>query len=214
MSDIHPPLARNGFEAFPLPCALRRAIWIAAIVLVVVFVAKAAHFLAFEEASYGPMWPNRHWLLPHFLGGALALLAGLPQFWVELRRRVPSVHRWTGRVYVAGVCVASTAVYGMAVQPVLGRSFAVSGVVMASVWLGATAMALIAIRNHQFRIMAQTPLLTGMSSKTERYAALLWLSWTVPLFVTELIIQWPRSVRAPYANADQNSARAAVRANQ
>jgi hypothetical protein len=41
-----------------------------------------------------------------------------------------------------------------------------------------------------------TLLPADMGSRPERLTALLWLSWTVPLFVTEVIVQWRRSVPA------------------
>ena len=47
-----------------------------------------------------------------------------------------------------------------------------------------------------FRLMVVSPLLAGLGSMPERYTALLWLSWTVPLFVAEVILQWRRSVPA------------------
>jgi len=45
-----------------------------------------------------------------------------------------------------------------------------------------------------FRVMAMSPLFAGLGSKAERLTALLWLCWTVPLLVTEVVLQWKRSV--------------------
>jgi len=44
-------------------------------------------------------------LVPHVLGGLLAILIGPLQFWARLRRDYVQVHRWSGRVYLAGVVV-------------------------------------------------------------------------------------------------------------
>lgn len=51
---------------------------------------------ALRRASY----PGALWL--HILGGAGFVLLGLLQFSAPLRRRLPWLHRWSGRVLVAG----------------------------------------------------------------------------------------------------------------
>jgi uncharacterized membrane protein len=202
----------------PLPQALRRWIWVAAMVLVAVFVAHAAQrFLVFTEASYRNLWPNRLWLLPHFIGGAIALLAGIVQFWAALRRRHPRVHRWIGRVYLAGVVVGATSAYVLSFRAVLGWPFGTATFVMATAWSVFTAMAFVAIRRGQvaahrewmlrsyvvafgfvwFRVMVVSPLFAGLGSVPERLTVLLWLSWTVPLLLTEVVLQWRRSMSPP-----------------
>ena len=198
-----------------LPVAVRRWIWAAAIVLVVFFVVHAAQrFFVFSEASYRSLWVNRYWLLPHIIGGAIALLAGGAQFWAGLRQRHPAVHRWTGRVYLVGVTIGAAAAYGMSLRSVLGWTFGTAAFVMASAWVVATAMGFASIRSGQvvahrewmlrsyviafgfvtFRLMAVSPLFAGLGSVPERLTVLLWLSWTVPLLIAEVALQWRRSV--------------------
>ncbi|PFG41460.1 putative membrane protein [Isoptericola jiangsuensis] len=48
-------------------------------------------------------------LLTHVVAGGVALLLSPVQLWPGLRRRVPAVHRWAGRVTVAAILVAGTA---------------------------------------------------------------------------------------------------------
>jgi uncharacterized membrane protein len=153
---------------------------------------------------------NRLWLLPHFIGGSIALLCGVLQFWAWLRKHHPRVHRWVGRTYLLGVAIGAASAYALSFRAVLGWPFGVAAFVMASAWVSATVLAYIAIRNGQvkthrewmlrsyvitfafvtFRVMAVSPLLTGLGSVPERLAALLWLSWTVPLLCTEIFLQW------------------------
>ncbi|HEX6362127.1 MAG TPA: DUF2306 domain-containing protein [Albitalea sp.] len=213
------------------PMRLRRAIWAAAAALVTVFVAHAAsRYLVLTEASYGPLWPNRHGLLPHLLGGALALVAGIAQFCAGLRRRHPALHRATGRLYVAGVALGAAAAYWMSLRSVLGWPFGVAAFVMASAWAGATLMGLVAIRSgnvalHRewmlrsyvvtfafvtFRLMMVSPLFAGLGSVPERFTVLLWLSWTVPLLATEGLLQWRRCA-TPAARAGLGAGTATAR---
>jgi uncharacterized membrane protein len=198
-----------------LPVAVRRWIWAAAMVLVVFFVAHAAQrFFVFSEASYRNFWVNRYWLLPHLIGGAIALLAGGAQFWAGLRKRRPAVHRWTGRVYLVGVVIGAASAYVLSFRAVLGWAFGTATFVMASAWVVATAMGFAAIRSGQvtahrewmlrsyvvafgfvtFRLMLISPLFAGLGSLPERLTVLLWLSWTVPLLIAEVALQWRRSV--------------------
>jgi uncharacterized membrane protein len=54
-------------------------------------------------------------LYVHIAGGAIALVLGALQFWRGLRERTPRVHRWIGRVYLAGVAVGG--VGGLLIAP-------------------------------------------------------------------------------------------------
>lgn len=60
--------------------------------------------LAPEWAHYTPV---RWHLLPHGLGGALALALGALQFSTRVRRRYLRIHRLAGRVYIGGMLVAA-----------------------------------------------------------------------------------------------------------
>jgi uncharacterized membrane protein len=64
-----------------------------------------------EWAHYNPI--RRH-LLPHGVGGTVALAFGALQFSTRLRRRYLRVHRLTGRFYIAGAFVAAPVAIGMA----------------------------------------------------------------------------------------------------
>ena len=201
----------NSSAVFPLSAGLRRAIWIAAAILAVVFFAHAAgRFLNFSEASYQKLWVNRYWLLPHFLFGSVALVCGVLQFSARLRSAYPHVHRWVGRTYLAGVAGSAACAYALSFRAVLGWPFGVAAFVMASAWVGATAFAYIAIRRGKvdlhrewmlrsyvitfgfvvFRAMVVSPLFAGLGGLAERLTVLLWLSWTVPLLGAEFVLQW------------------------
>jgi uncharacterized membrane protein len=208
-TTLPPDLATS--ITFPQSLMVRRTIWAIAVILVCVFFAHAAaRFGVFTEASYGRLWVNRLWLLPHFIGGSIALLFGVLQFWAWLRKNHPRVHRWVGRTYLVGVAIGAGSAYALSFRAVLGWPFGVAAFVMASAWVSATVLAYIAIRNGQvkmhrewmlrsyvitfafvtFRVMLVSPLFAGLGSLPERLTVLLWLSWTVPLIITEIVLQW------------------------
>jgi len=86
---------------------LQAVAWVIVLSLTAFFLAtRVPRYLVLTAQSYGPyFWPRSSWLLPHVLGGLLAILIGPLQFWARLRRDYVQVHRWSGRVYLAGVVV-------------------------------------------------------------------------------------------------------------
>jgi hypothetical protein len=64
-----------------------------------------------EWTHYGPI---RWHLLPHGIGGALALGLGALQFSTRVRRRFIGLHRLSGRLYILGTCIAAPVAVWMA----------------------------------------------------------------------------------------------------
>jgi uncharacterized membrane protein len=175
-------------------------------------------YLSLDEATYGPYWWGRvSWLFPHVLAGMLALLLGPLQFLTALRRRYARVHRWSGRVYLASVGVASVMAAFMIAHSTFNYAFrsGLAGLVFA--WVSTSALALVAIRRgnvpqHRewmirsyvvtfgfviFRVVDETLSGFGLGTFDERIALASWSCWAVPLLVTELIIQGRKLLRAP-----------------
>src|SRR5256714_14194072 len=100
--------------------------------------------------SHSPAWQHFAkvtWLLlPHGIGGALALLLAPFQFSDRLRRRHLRLHRILGRLYVAGVAVAAPVAIRIAI--IQGPPTLVMAATIQSVgWLLTTAVALYCVRN-------------------------------------------------------------------
>lgn len=81
------------------------------------------------------------WLAIHAGAAATALLLGPAQFLASLRRRCPGVHRWTGRVYVAGCTVGGATGLLLAAGASTGRVTTLGFGILAIAWLGATTLA-------------------------------------------------------------------------
>ena len=99
--------------------------------------------------SGDPVWkhyePFKWWLLVHGLVAACALFLGPMQFSDRLRLRYAKLHRVVGRVYVAGVLIASPIgafiQYRFDEQVGMPRSFTIATIVDASLWMFTTAIA-------------------------------------------------------------------------
>ena len=89
----------------------KTVLWIS-LGLTVLFVFITSEVLLFTDY---PMYhayrlqviADRHLLVPHTLGGVIALLAGPMQFSSRLRQRHLKFHRILGRIYVGSVFVGA-----------------------------------------------------------------------------------------------------------
>jgi hypothetical protein len=170
-----------------------------------------SYLVDFSEHTFGDQWPRRWWLLLHIGGGTLALFTGPFQLWSGLRARHLRLHRLTGRVYVFGVAVGGAAGYYLSfhTQP---PDFAVALFMLATAWWLTVGMAFIAIRHRQiaahkewmirgyvvtfafvlFRYLVMQPVMRPLGAS--KAGTVGWLCWVVPLLVTEVVLQWKRTV--------------------
>ena len=191
----------------------------AAAVLTIKFVGEhALRFVHWDAAHYGRYWSFRGWIALHVLGGLVALACGPFQLWSGLKGRTASAHRLRGRVYALAVLVGSIGAVWIAVTspafPALGPPL----ILLAAAWLATTGLAWAAIvrgdvtlhkelmiRSYVvtfafvfFRFLVELPVLTQMSVP-DRYATIGWLCWTLPLLITEVILQGRRIMRGAWA---------------
>lgn len=183
-------------------------------VAAILFVATAA-IPYYLSASYGPPQyaPRRGWLMLHISGGIVAILTGPVQFWLGLGNRGMVWHRRMGMAYMAAVGAGAVGGYYMAFNTDFGWLFGVSLAGLATAWITTTAMAYLAIRKslveqHKewmirsyvmtfafvfFRLIQ--PSLQNVGTITEQLAAAGWLCWTIPLLMTELVLQGRKILR-------------------
>jgi uncharacterized membrane protein len=196
----------------PLPFAL----WaLAALASAGVAVFSCRYLLAI-----GPRAPEilgnlfaRPWLDLHVAGAATALLVGPLNLLPALRRRAPRVHRWIGRVYIAGCLAGGVAglvlAFGSFAGPIATAGF--GG--LATCWLYVNAQGWLAARSRRFgdhrawmtRSLALTfaavtlrlylPLVVVFHIPfVEGYRAISFLAWVPNLMLAELYL---RGVFAP-----------------
>lgn len=178
----------------------------AAAAVIYYLVTSAIPYFQVEESVYGPYWSRRGILLVHVIGGIVALTVGGFQVWSGLGGWWKSVHRWLGRLYVIGVCVAGGGALILSIGAVNGPGFGVAMLALTVVWLFSTGMALALIRrgrvaSHRqwvsrsyvltcafvtIRLLYDSRLLATFGPWET--IAIGWLCWTVPLAVTELLI--------------------------
>ena len=186
-----------------------RALGWAAIVAVSAFflVDAALPYLSWSEEAYHRFWPRAPWLLAHVVGGSVALLFGPWQFWTALGRPSRQVHRWTGRLYVAGVLLAgASAVYlGLHSAP---AAFGAALMGLDAAWLTSTGLGYLAVRNGRiaqhrawmirsyvltlafvgFRLWLLLAASLGMDQPWV-VPTVGWVSWILPLAAVEVLLR-------------------------
>jgi len=164
---------------------------------------------------------ERLWIILHVALGTVALLTGPVQLWLGFARRNMTLHRRMGKVYMAAIGLNALVAFRLAATPSAGLVFGAGLSALALVWLLTTGMAYIAIRGRQiaqhrewmirsyvatfafvfFRIIVGGMQAAGIGTLLEALAVAAWLCWSLPLVVTEIVIQLNRAVGSRHSAA-------------
>jgi uncharacterized membrane protein len=107
-----------------------------------------------SDPEWAHIAPFKQFLLPHGLVAALALFLGPFQFSERLRRKYIKVHKTIGYLYITGCYLgAPLGIYIQWFQERTGaaRSFTIAAAADAVIWIFATSMALIFIRQRKIQ---------------------------------------------------------------
>jgi uncharacterized membrane protein len=153
--------------------------------------------------------PRRWVLLLHIATGIVALFSGPVQLWLGLTDARPHVHRRLGALYLASIAISSMAAYYLAATTDVGFGFSTGLAGLATAWVITSGLAYLAIRRHlyelhkewmirsyvvttgfiSFRALTVVLAATGTGDGRERAAVAAWFCWSVPLLVTEALLQ-------------------------
>ena len=156
------------------------------------------------------------WL--HILFASPALLFGPFTLWSGFRRRFLTAHTWLGRIYLVGGAIGVLGGMYLAAfaQHRPNGNFAAGLLVLGSVWLAAAAMAYRAVRHRRIDshrewmirsylltcsfVVCRLPEYSWIAPVTTALGpgadvTILWLGWTVPLFIAQIAIEWQRGAR-------------------
>ena len=188
-------------------------ITLAAIIALYFILTEVTPYLVFNEATYGGYWSVRWWLAGHLAGGTLALLIGPWQMSTRFRNRYMRLHRNLGKVYIAAIIIASLCGFYMAgtIALEVNVAWSLSLIFLAFPWLVTVLMAYRSVRlkriqQHRewmirsymvtfgfvaFRFLENNAWVESiMPEFGERGPTVAWFAWAVPLFITEIVLQW------------------------
>lgn len=127
-----------------------------------------------------------------------------------------NVHRYTGRIFLGGVTAGVIGATYLAVTTTFGWAFGFGLLGLAAAWASTSAMAYYAIRKklveiHKewmirayivtfafvtFRVFNDYGPTSHLKPAGDLAITMTWACWVVPLFITELILQWRRVTKA------------------
>ncbi|TAF31620.1 MAG: DUF2306 domain-containing protein [Cytophagales bacterium] len=180
------------------------------------FIIKdALPYFGLEKETFGHYWIVKWPLIGHISGGILALLIGPFQFSKAFRNRFMKIHRWLGRIYLTAILIgtisATYIAWTTAIQ--VNFSWALAMQMLAFAWIVTASMAYLSvikgrilqhkewmIRSYvvtfafvNFRWLSNLPIANQlMKTFEERGPAMAWLSWTIPLLITEIVLSWKK----------------------
>lgn len=165
--------------------------------------------------SGDPVWkhyePFKWWLLVHGLVAACALFLGPMQFSDRLRLRYTKLHRVVGRVYVAGVLIASPIgafiQYRFDEQVGMPRSFTIATIVDASLWMLTTVIGLAFALNGKIQqhrqwmtrsyavaiVFLEVRVVSGLGGWNNSVAineTIIWVCLALSLLFADIAIHW------------------------
>lgn len=178
-------------------------------------VGDALPYFGFKKEVFGNYWDFRWPLIGHISGGLIALLIGPFQFSTKFRNRYLSAHRLLGRIYVIAIAIgAISSVYlawTSALQVNFAWSLGLQGLAFA--WITTTGMAYISVMRRRMlqhkEWMIRSYVVTFafvlfrwlngagfvhevMSDFKDRGPSMIWVSWVVPLMITEIVLSWKK----------------------
>jgi uncharacterized membrane protein len=189
------------------------ALIIISIIALYYVIDRVLPYTSFNIEQYRDYWPEKWWLVGHLIGGMTALLVGPFQFSTAFRNRYLKVHRTLGKIYIVAIIIGSfCAIYmSLTVATEVNMAWSIGLFFLAIPWLISVLMAYRMIRlkrilQHRewmirsyvitfafvlFRFIDESSLAKSlMPTFEERGPTVIWISWAIPILITEVILQW------------------------
>ncbi len=189
-------------------------------VFLVLFAGKfvindALPYFGLNKETFGNYWDFKWPLIGHISGGLIALAIGPFQFWKSFRNKYMSTHRWLGRIYLIAILLGTISstylAWSSAIRVNFSWALGLQGLAFA--WITTASMAYITVMRGRilqhkewmirsyvvtfafvtFRWINDSPIAHQlMSTFEERGPTTIWLSWTIPLLITEVVLSWKK----------------------
>ena len=189
-------------------------------ILLILFAGKfvindALPYYGFDKETFGRYWNFRWPLIGHISGGLLALVIGPFQFSKTFRNKYMTAHRWLGRIYLTSILIATISstylAWTSAYRVNFSWAFGLQGLAFA--WITTASMGYLSVMRGRilqhkewmirsyvvtfafvnFRWLTDLPIAHQLMNKfEERGPTVIWLSWTIPLLITEIVLSWKK----------------------
>jgi len=205
-ADSIPIKKRNDFGNWMVKISL----FIIGVVSLYYLLVRGFPFLIISEDIYGPYYFSRVvWIWPHVLGGVIAMTLGPFQFIEKIRIKYPRFHRVSGYMYLIGVLISAITLIPLISTSSSNLEIDIGLGIGGIVWLVTAIFAFVAIKNGKveqhrewmfrcymitlafvvFRIVVDLFSYYQVTNEAEIITIAAWTSWTLPLCITEMVIQ-------------------------
>lgn len=175
----------------------------------------ALPYFGLEKETFGDYWDYKWPLIGHISGGLLALTIGPFQFSSAFRSKFMTTHRWLGRIYLTAILIGTISstylAWTSAYRVNFSWAFGLQGLAFA--WIVTAAMAYTSVMRGRilqhkewmirsyvvtfafvnFRwLVGLTIVKNLMPAFEERGPTIIWLSWTIPLLISEIVLSWKK----------------------
>jgi uncharacterized membrane protein len=173
-------------------------------------VTRAFPMFNISEENYGAYYfPRAIWLFPHIVGGIIATLIGPFQFIRKFRDANLKRHRLLGKTYLLCVLFAGLTAFYLAATSDVNLPYMIGLSGLGFVWIATSGMAYFSIRKKKtelhrewmirsyvvtfafttFRFFEDILMSWEVATDVEIWTLMSWACWSIPLFITEMIIQ-------------------------
>lgn len=178
------------------------------------FIVKDAFpYFGLDKETFGRYWDYKWPLIGHISGGLLALIIGPFQFYKAFRNKFMTAHRWLGRVYLTVILIGTISSTYLAWTSAyrVNFSWAFGLQSLAFAWITTAIMAYVSVMRGRilqhkewmvrsyvvtfafvtFRWLNELSTVKALMPEfAERGPTIIWLSWTIPLLITEIVLSW------------------------
>lgn len=197
-------------------------IWMVITFITWTFMSGANQYLKLTPEALGKYYNFRWILIAHITAGGGTLIFGFIQFWRKLRIYSYRLHRIVGVLYVAAILVSSTCalVLSFTTAYKVNFPFAFALQIWAAIWISSTAIAYYHAIRKRFKLheewmirsyiitlsfviqglLLKTAFVQRLGSFDEISPSFIWMGWTIPLYVYEIV----RTSKFKYASVAAN----------
>jgi len=195
------------------PNRLHAVIWFLIISVSIYYIqAKCFRYFVFTPKNYHEdfFWPRRNTLFIHIVSGIIATVVSPFQFISYIRNNYTRLHRIIGKTYIYSIVVSSITSFYLCATTPENIYYALGLTGFTAAWLFTAVMGVITVRKglieqHKAWMVRCFVVTIGFSisrlledilihmnaggTRVERLTVLSWVSWIVPLIITELVLQ-------------------------
>lgn len=196
-----------------------RTTWVLIILFCAYYFYRAIYYRFYHEGLGETFWNKQFWYVFHISTAIASLGLGPLQFWKWFRNKYIEWHRLLGKIYIIGSLLGGISSFYLSVTIKYPGSV-IPLMLLSSLWLFTTTSAWITIKRKNIKahrlfmirsyVLALTfvwvrilsdlvdkhNFLSFISNSDVKDTTYEWMSWVIPLLITEFFISWWPTIKS------------------